>query len=104
MQPSDAYEAIFQPDAEKLDICGTAVLEMQEDPDTEVVQAVNRGLATQDEGFKPDLQLRKFVESQLRAWIKANFLFILRLSTEIALCVPLRHHDDRLCSLSRDLF
>ena len=70
IDPTPAFEPLYQPDAERLAICGAAVMEMREDPDTEVLQAMDRAFAAQGGGMKPDMKLRKFVETQLRAWIK----------------------------------
>lgn len=69
-EPSVDFVPVHQPDAEKLAICGAAVQEIEQDPDTEVLQALDRGFAGEGGGVKPDMKLRKFVESQLRAWIK----------------------------------
>ena len=72
VDPAERYLEIHQPDAERLAICGAAVLEMQEDPDTEILQAMEQGFAAQPGTVKPDMKLRKFVESQLRAWIQVR--------------------------------
>lgn len=70
LEPAPEFVATYSQEAEKLAICGAAVQEMQEDPDTEILQAIDRAFATLGGPVKPDIKLRKFIESQLRAWIK----------------------------------
>lgn len=70
VEPSEEFSPIYQPEAEKLAICGTAVRQMQEDPDTEVSQAMDRAFAAEGCDLKPDIKLRKYVESQIWAWIQ----------------------------------
>lgn len=72
LEPAPDFVPMYSPEAEKLSICGAAVLEMQEDPDTEILQACDRAFASSGMAVKPDIKLRKFVESQLRAWIKVQ--------------------------------
>lgn len=72
VDPAERYLETHQPDAEKLAICGAAVQEMQEDPATEILQAMEHGFAAQPSAVKPDMKLRKFVEMQLRAWIQVR--------------------------------
>ena len=43
---------------------------MQEDPDMEILEAVERGFAAEEGTVKQDVRLRRVVETQLRAWIK----------------------------------
>jgi len=44
---------------------------VQEDPDMEILEAVERGFAAEEGTVRQDVRLRKLVEAQLRAWIKA---------------------------------
>ena len=103
IEPAAEFVPSYSPEAEKLAICGAAVLEMQEDPDTEILQAVDRAFASLPGSVKPDIKLRKFVESQLRAWIKVR-LFVFgdmhpdlprrRLDQGFALHGPCRLHGN----------
>ena len=72
LEPAPEFGPAYSPESEKLAICGAAVQEMQEDPDTEILQAIDRAFALVGGAVKPDIKLRRFVELQLRAWIKVR--------------------------------
>ena len=72
LEPAPEFASAYAQESEKLAICGAAVQEMQEDPDTEILQAIDRACATLGGAVKADIKLRRFIELQLRAWIKVR--------------------------------
>ena len=72
MAPAEEYAEIHEPMAHRLQLCSQAVIEMQQDPDLDLSEAVDRAFADLAVPGKPAIKLRQFLEMQLQTWVKVN--------------------------------
>ena len=73
--PAAEYSDVHRPVALKLAVCNAAVRELQQDPDLEVSEAIDRALTAHAVTDRSENRLGRFVEAQLSAWIKVLLLY-----------------------------
>lgn len=72
--PADRYRGIFKPASVRFAICNSAVEAVQEDPDMDVSEAVDRAILTY-QSEKLDLKIRSFLTAQLESWVQVAFTY-----------------------------